>query len=90
MAKSLDWVGDLDWVEIGSSVAEMFTSSYHTGGIAWSGEGGSMSVSPALFAGAPRFHGGLMPDEFPAILQKGEGVAWANESLGGWSEYYNP
>ncbi|APG91054.1 M15 family metallopeptidase [Sinorhizobium americanum] len=31
-------------------------------------------VSPAVFANAPRLHGGLMPDEFPAILQKGEVV----------------
>jgi hypothetical protein len=25
-------------------------------------------------AAAPRYHGGLQPDEFPAILQRGEGV----------------
>lgn len=31
-------------------------------------------VSPLAFAGAPRLHNGLMPDEFPAILQKGEVV----------------
>ncbi|MDX0888634.1 phage tail protein [Sinorhizobium medicae] len=29
-------------------------------------------VSPLAFAGAPRLHNGLMPGEFPAILQKGE------------------
>ncbi|AFL52884.1 uncharacterized protein YcbK (DUF882 family) [Sinorhizobium fredii] len=29
-------------------------------------------VSPAVFAGAPRLHSGLLPDEFPAILQRGE------------------
>ncbi|AFL52156.1 uncharacterized protein YcbK (DUF882 family) [Sinorhizobium fredii] len=29
-------------------------------------------VSPAVFMGAPRLHNGLMPDEFPAILQRGE------------------
>ena len=34
----------------------------------------SRMVSPALFLGAPRLHDGLRPDEFPAILQKGEGV----------------
>lgn len=32
------------------------------------------SVSPSLFIGAPRFHNGLAPDEFPAILQAGEEV----------------
>ncbi|RVG08625.1 D-alanyl-D-alanine carboxypeptidase family protein [Sinorhizobium meliloti] len=29
-------------------------------------------VNPAAFAGAPRLHNGLLPGEFPAILQKGE------------------
>lgn len=32
------------------------------------------SVSPLLFLGAPRLHNGLAPDEFPAILQRGESV----------------
>lgn len=32
------------------------------------------NVSPAVFANAPRFHSGLQPDEFPAILQRGEAV----------------
>jgi hypothetical protein len=31
-------------------------------------------IHPAYFETAPRFHNGLMPDEFPAVLQKGEGV----------------
>lgn len=31
-------------------------------------------VNPAIFAGAPRLHNGLLPGEFPAILQKGEVV----------------
>jgi hypothetical protein len=31
-------------------------------------------VNPQLFATAPRLHSGLAPDEFPAILQKGERV----------------
>lgn len=34
-------------------------------------------VSPFMFAGAPRFHNGLAPDEFPAILQRGEQVTSA-------------
>ncbi|PLU20678.1 hypothetical protein BMJ30_07795 [Sinorhizobium medicae] len=40
-------------------------------------------VSPAIFAGAPRLHGGLMPDEFPAILQKGEIVLPRTARRGG-------
>ena len=48
-------------------------SLYHSGGIV--GEPTAMrSVDSSLFNFAPRLHGGLMPDEFPAILQKGEGV----------------
>lgn len=34
----------------------------------------SRMVSPAVFLNAPRLHDGLKPDEFPAILQRGEGV----------------
>ena len=45
----------------------------HGGGIV--GNGGGMRRVPAMaFAGAPRLHGGLMGDEFPAILQRGESV----------------
>jgi len=28
----------------------------------------------SLFSGAPRLHSGLQPDDFPAILKRGEGV----------------
>lgn len=48
-------------------------SFFHTGGIVGA-SGVSKAVSADTFAGAPRFHSGLMPDEFPAILQRGEGV----------------
>ncbi len=45
----------------------------HSGGVA--GEASVHRVmSPLLFAAAPRFHSGLAPDEFPAVLQKGERV----------------
>lgn len=48
----------------------------HTGGMA--GSGPRRQVSPLLFAGAPRYHGGgivgLAPTEVPAILQRGEEV----------------
>ncbi len=48
-------------------------ASFHSGGTV--GAGGSPMVAPAsLFSAAPRFHGGLRPDEFPAILQTGEQV----------------
>lgn len=45
----------------------------HSGGII--GEKGMTTIVPSsYFAGAPRFHNGLAPNEFPAILQRGEGV----------------
>jgi hypothetical protein len=55
---------------IGNAIASLF----HTGGVVGSGDGGGRAVSPTVFAGAPRYHTGLMPDEVPAILKKGEGV----------------
>lgn len=50
---------------------------YHTGGIAGS-HTSSRSVDASVFFGAPRYHSGgiagLMPDEVPAILRKGEPI----------------
>jgi len=49
----------------------------HTGGIVGSatlGDGAKAYVDPSIFFNAPRFHSGLKPDEFPAILQRGEEV----------------
>lgn len=51
----------------------------HSGGVAGSaGYGHGRAVSPAMFAGAPRYHSGgvagLRPGEIPAILQRGEVV----------------
>ncbi len=48
----------------------------HTGGIAGLGEGsGQYLRSLAMFAGAPKYHGGgLAGDEVPAVLKRGEGV----------------
>jgi hypothetical protein len=47
---------------------------FHAGGIVGL-EGGPARAVPALaFAAAPRFHGGMGPDEFPAVLKRGEGV----------------
>ncbi|MCP5364115.1 MAG: phage tail length tape measure family protein [Hyphomicrobiales bacterium] len=46
----------------------------HTGGIIGHDPLPRRSLPAALFAEAPRFHGGLAPGEFPAILKHGEGV----------------
>nr|WP_153428764.1 phage tail length tape measure family protein [Sinorhizobium meliloti] len=47
---------------------------YHQGGEVGKSPVPRRRVSPALFANAPRLHSGLMPGEFPAILQRGEAV----------------
>ncbi len=53
------------------------TGIFHEGGTVGAGAP-SRAVSPMLFATAPRYHNGgiagLMPDEVPAILQRGEVV----------------
>jgi hypothetical protein len=46
---------------------------HHSGGIV-NGLGPSRLVASSAFASAPRFHSGFMPDEVPAILQRGEAV----------------
>jgi hypothetical protein len=47
----------------------------HGGGIAGREAPTFYRMVPNLaFAGAPRFHGGFAPDEYPAVLQRGEGV----------------
>lgn len=51
---------------------------FHDGGIV-GGHAPTRAVSPELFAGAPRYHKGLAPDEFPAILQRGEAVIPRNQ-----------
>lgn len=55
---------------------------FHEGGIAGSAVY-SRSVPAAIFAGAPRYHGGgiagLAPDEVPAILQQGEEIIKRND-----------
>lgn len=51
----------------------------HSGGVAGSG-GRSRMADMAMFAAAPRFHtGGVIGQEVPAILEKGEGVFTAEQ-----------
>ena len=50
--------------------------------------GGSIRSIPAsYFSNAPRYHAGLMPDEQPAILQKGETVIPKGGLVGGGDIY---
>lgn len=58
----------------------------HRGGVAGrDGYGHGRAVSPSVFAGAPRMHGGgvagLRPGEVPAILKKGEPVLPSMQAL---------
>ena len=72
-----------------SGISSMFM---HDGGVVGSGKQSfSRSVPAGTFAAAPRFHTGLMPDEFPAILQKGEGVFTSKQmaALGGMNQAIN-
>lgn len=48
---------------------------HHSGGVVGSGSAPTRAVPTAAFSGAPKFHSGggmFAPDEYPAILQKGE------------------
>ena len=83
-------VGSVDWMGlIGKGVSAVgglfsgggFTKSqllggqsFHTGGIVGSDSAPARSLPISTWNNAPRFHSGLKPDEFPSILQKGEGV----------------
>ena len=57
-------------------------SGFHSGGIVGRDSSFTRSLPGSLFSHAPRLHSGLMPDEFPAILQKGEAVI-PKDAVGG-------
>lgn len=64
------WLGDLHIAAVAHSGWNVGTESAPA----------YRAVSPSLFANAPRFHNGLAPDEFPAILQEGERV-WSVDQV---------
>lgn len=63
-------------------------SIFHDGGEVGRGGQRSRSVDSTEFVGAPRLHQGLMPDEYAAILQKGEKVIPKGGSLEGVTNIY--
>jgi len=63
----------------GTTSLGMFADQYHRGGIVGAATNSRM-VDPGVFLNAPRLHKGLMADEFPAILQKGETVIPKNQA----------
>lgn len=64
-------VGSSNWFTSGAALS---VNAYHSGGVVGFDHVAQRMVSPALFRNAPRLHGGLSPDEYPAILQRGETV----------------
>lgn len=61
----------------------LLSGLFHGGGIVGRTGVQKRSVSPSLFAHAPRLHDGLKAGEFPAILEQGEKVtpAGANDNV---------
>ncbi len=59
---------------MGGFFGNILSSIFHDGGRVGETAAPTRMVPAGTFATAPRFHNGLMPDEFPAILQKGETV----------------
>lgn len=83
---------------VGNAVGSMFggpqlqlgyqAGVYHRGGVV--GAAPETRFAPAaLFASAPRFHNGLGPDEFPAILERGETVIPRGGRAGGTVNIFN-
>jgi hypothetical protein len=65
----------------GSEVADLalVAAIAHSGGIIGHDFLPGRIASASMFRGAPRYHSGLLPDETPAILQKGEAVLSRNQ-----------
>ncbi len=59
---------------LGGFFDDIFGSLFHSGGMVGESSVSRRAVPAHAFIGAPRLHDGLMPDEFPAILQRGETV----------------
>lgn len=51
----------------------------HSGGVIGESNFNKRTVPSSVFSYAPRLHSGLMPGEFPAILQKGEAIIPRNK-----------
>jgi hypothetical protein len=61
-----------------SELMSMASVMMHRGGVVGDSGTPRVNVPAYAFSGAPRLHGGLAFDEFPAILQKGETVVPKN------------
>ena len=71
---------------LGAAFASSGFSIFHKGGMV-GGPAPMRTLPTAALIGAPRLHNGLAPDEFPAILQKGEEVI-PKGGRGGGNSYF--
>lgn len=62
-----------------STSSGMTTGIFHAGGVVGETPPSTRVVDRSAFIGAPRFHSGFAPDEFPAVLQRGEAVFTAGQ-----------
>jgi lambda family phage tail tape measure protein len=83
LSDSLSGRSDSGGSSLFSGLGSIFSSIFHEGGVVGETSTSRRAVPSWLFAGAPRFHDGLMPDEFPAILQRGETVLPKNSNWSG-------
>ena len=71
-------LGGMAGAAAGNFFGDMFGNGQgevrHGGGISGKGLRNYRTVSPDVFMGAARYHKGIMPDEIPSILQRGEAV----------------
>jgi hypothetical protein len=80
-------IGIMGSSKAGTGIAGWFSGLFHDGGVVGATQPTQHKlVNPSIFNSAPKFHEGLMPDEFPAILQKGELVipkdGWTSGNTG--------
>ncbi len=78
--------GGFDLFELFGGGSGMF---FHQGGVVGTTNVPRKRVNPLLFFGAPRLHGGLMPGEYPAVLQQGETVVPRGGFAGQQTVVYN-
>lgn len=55
-------------------IGNLVTSFFHGGGVVGRDSTMTRSMPSSLFTNAPKFHNGLLSDEYPAILKKDESV----------------
>lgn len=82
-------LGDIVKGSGGDIFGSIFSSIFHGGGTVGASGVSQRAVPAHTFIGAPRLHNGLMPDEFPAILQRGETVLPKDAKVGDVNVVFN-